>query len=96
MGLKGDDALDHALPNRNKFNKCSLFSDHHIFEKAVSSWNCNEDDADGDGIVDSIDQCPDSAWFQDPDEFGCTTPTVQPTMAPIVPTMKPTNRVSID
>lgn len=94
MGLKGDDALDHTLPNRMNFDKCSLWSDHDIFENGVSSWKCDENDADGDGVVDGADQCPNSGWFQVADEFGCTSPTLEPTPAPFAPTAKPTNRVS--
>lgn len=59
MGLKGDDALDHALPNRMNFDKCAMWSDHDLFENGVSTWKCTEDDADGDGVVDGADQCPD-------------------------------------
>lgn len=85
MGVRGDLSLDWALPNRDSWDKCSMFTDQDLFvEGEVSSSTCSERDSDGDGIADVNDQCNDTPYHFIPHIFGdgCSPDSMYPTTSP--------------
>ena len=86
MGVQGDDDLNFVLPNRINFEKCSrMFTGHDLFKNIPASTCIN--DADGDGVADESDRCPNTSYWLDAevDEFGCQGPTtMSPTMSPVI------------
>jgi hypothetical protein len=94
MGVQGDDDLSFVLPNRENFDKCSkMFRAHDLF-KNVPSRPCI-DDADGDGVPDDIDECPNTAyWIDSPiDSVGCQEPwSNEPSIFSNVPSPLPSSK----
>ena len=100
MGVRGDNSLDTMLPNRDNFDKCSMFTDQDLFNNGqVPHSSCSSRDGDGDGVPDKSDQCPNTQ-YSDIDkvnsigclegETGAPTTNVVPTESPnISPTKSP-------
>jgi len=93
MGVRGDDDLNSVLPNRDNFDKCSLFTDEDLFiEWKVSHSSCSISDKDGDGVPDDIDECPNTT-YSDRDKVnnvGCVNGvTKAPSPAMVSPTPAP-------
>jgi len=72
-GLEGDVDCGGACPQRCVIGQtCVTTSDCVNGTSCVNNVCAAEADADGDGVPDALDQCPNTPPFEPVDEFGCS------------------------
>jgi len=93
MGVRGDTDLDYLLPNRFNFDRCAMFTDQDLFtDGQVPHSSCLQKDADGDGVSDDVDECPNTKYWYglQANNVGCLPGVGEPTAAPTASSLTPT------
>ena len=108
LGIHSDDGLDWALPNRQSFSTCSLFSDKDLF--IDGACQCVEANGIESTVCDDLTYCKKGALFLllvHLDVYkltliaSLTAPTISPSTSPTFspstsPTVSPTVELPYD